>query len=58
MKKYCVQIDITFGANVYVEADSEEEAMNIASEKVSNEPMFHARQGWFVGENAVCVNEE
>jgi hypothetical protein len=57
-KKYEVQVDITFGVSVYIEAESEEQAMRFAESKVSDDPMFYIKNGWHVGQIAICANEE
>jgi allophanate hydrolase subunit 2 len=57
-KKYNVSVDITFNANVEVEADSEEMAMRLAEQKVYNEPMYYVRNGYPIGQIAVCADEE
>ena len=43
-KEYAVDIDITMSCRVYVEAESEEEAKNLANEKVNNDPYYYARR--------------
>ena len=58
MAKFDVQVDVTFGVSVEIEAENEEQAMALAEKKIEAEPMFYARNGWHVGQVAICANEE
>lgn len=48
-KTYYVDMDVTFSAHVWVQAETEEEARQIALDKVSQDPHYRvARNGCFV----------
>lgn len=60
-KTYYVDMDVTFSAHVWVEAETEEEAKQIALDKVSQQPYYRvARNGCFVevGVTDCFVDEE
>ena len=58
MKEYCVSVDITMSKNIYVDAESEEQAMELAKEKVKNEPFYFAGSAdAFVNVEATDANE-
>lgn len=42
MKSYNVFMDITISKSISIEANSEEEAMKIAEERVNKEPYYYA----------------
>lgn len=44
MKSYNVFMDITISKSISIEANSEEEAMKIAEERVKNNPYDYARK--------------
>ncbi len=43
-KTYCVSVDITVAKNIYVEAESEGQAMDIATSMVDEDPDVYARR--------------
>jgi hypothetical protein len=48
-KTYYVDMDLTFSAHVWVDAETEEEARQIALDKMSQDPFFRiARNGCFL----------
>ena len=51
MKTYCVEVDITMSRNVYVDAESEEEAKQMVLKNITAEPEYYNR-------GAHCVNVE
>ena len=57
MKKYDVQVDLTFSVPIEVEAESEEMAMRLAEIEATREPTYYKGRGWFVGAIAVCSDE-
>ena len=57
MKKYDVQVDLTFSVSVEVEAESKEMAKRLAEIEVTREPTYYKGHGWFVGAIAVCTDE-
>lgn len=49
MKTYYVDMDLTFSAHVWIDAESEEDAKRIALERVSQNPHYQiARNGCFL----------
>ena len=58
-KAYVVDMDITVSKRVYVEAESEEEAMRLAKEEVDSDPYHYA---WncdaYVSSQAIDANED
>lgn len=38
MKQFAVNVDITMSKTIYVEAENENEAIELANEKVNNDP--------------------
>ena len=56
---YCVSVDVTMAKNIYVEADSEEQAMSIVRDKIDKDPYDCARDfSHYVGYKIVDVVEE
>ena len=58
-KTFCVAVDITMAKNIYVEAENEEQAMEIASSKIDENPYGYA-QGFshYVDYEIIEANEE
>lgn len=61
MKNYCIDMDVTFSARMYIFAENEESARAQAIEKMDSDPRYHTRMGahvstevtdaWIVGED-------
>lgn len=59
MKTYCVSVDFVMAKNIYVEAESEEQAMNDVYHKISEDPYEYACDfSHLVGHKIIDVNEE
>ena len=59
MKNYCVSVDITMSKSIYVEAESEEQARDMANEMVCNNPYEYANNfSHYVTHEVVCAEEE
>lgn len=58
-KTFCVSVDVTMAKNIYVEAENEEQAMEIASSKIDENPYGYA-QGFshYVGYEIIYAEEE
>lgn len=48
MKSFKVDIDVTMSVQIYVEANSQEEAEEMAKKKVKAEPHYYLRNSFFV----------
>ena len=48
MKEYCVDMDVTFSARMYVYAENEESARAQAVLMMEKEPRYHTRMGAYV----------
>ena len=58
-KNYCVSVDITMAKNIYVEAENEEQAMEIASSKIDENPYGYAQAfSHYVGYEIIDAVEE
>ena len=55
--KYNVYLDIIFSTCVEVEADSKEEAMELAEREVADDYLYHAEWGTFLQAEAHDCNE-
>lgn len=58
MKTYNLNIDLTVGIALTVEAENEQEAIRIARTKVRNLPQYYAGKGWYVDDDVVEIEEE
>ena len=58
MKKYCVEMDVTFSARMYVEAESEEQAKRKAVSDMEKDPRSHTRWGAYVDTEVTDIYEE
>lgn len=59
MKKgYNVEVDITYSVSVFVEAENEYEAKELAEEKVGKDVRYWTQSGVIANINAYDVNEE
>jgi hypothetical protein len=58
MKEYAVDVDVTYSARVYVKAESEEEASEIADRIYKNNPYAGRGTQCYVSHEIVDVNEE
>lgn len=55
-KEFSVSIDITMSKTIHVDAESEEQASQIAIKKVRDEPYYYARSAdAFVGAKVIDV---
>lgn len=45
MKTYCIDMDVTFSARMYIEADDLESARAMAVDKMCANPHYHTRMG-------------
>ena len=57
-KEFCVSVDITMSCNVYVDAESEEEAKAIALNYVTDDTGYYLRNGAMVNSEVVDVELE
>ena len=48
MKTYCIDMDVTFSAQMYVEARDIESAKKLAEERMNADPYFHTRNRTWV----------
>jgi hypothetical protein len=48
MKSYLVDLDVTMSVRLHIEANSQEEAENMAKKKIKTEPHYHLRNSFFV----------
>lgn len=59
MKTFLVSVDITMSKNIYVEANSEEEAISRADTLIENNPYDYARNfSHYVKHDVICAEEE
>jgi hypothetical protein len=58
MKEYCVDMDVTFSARMYIKADNEETAKKIAMSRMNQDPRYHTRWGAHVNTEITDVFEE
>ena len=58
MKKYCVEMDVTFSARMYVEAESEEQAKRKAVSDMEKDPRYHTRWGAYVDTEVTDIYED
>lgn len=58
MKEFMVEMDVTFSARMYIEADNEETAKKIALAKMKQDPRYHTRWGAHVNTEITDVFEE
>lgn len=58
MKNYCVDVDITLSARIYVEAENEQEAREIALKSAERAPWYHVSNGAFVEAEITDAYEE
>lgn len=59
MKTYAVSIDITVSRTLYVDAENEEQAKQIATEKVDKEPYYYAQFcDAFVKQETIDIHED
>lgn len=57
MKEYAVDVDVTYSARVYVKAESEEEAREIADRIYKNNPYTGRGTQWYIYHEIVDVTE-
>lgn len=48
MKEFTIEMDVTFSARMYIEANDLETAKKIAVEQMWNDPRYHTRNGAMV----------
>jgi hypothetical protein len=58
MKEYFIDMDVTFSARMYITAENEETAKQIAIEKMEKDPRYHTRFGAYVNTEVTDVYEE
>lgn len=56
-KKFAVEVDVTMSCRVYVDADNEEEAKEIACDYVPDDPQHYLRNGCYVSCNVTDIEE-
>lgn len=57
-KTFCIDMDVTFSARMYIVADNEESAREMALEKMNADPRFHTRLGAWVDTKITDAWEE
>ena len=45
MKTYCIDMDVTFSARMFIEADDLESAKKLAKGRMNADPRYHTRMG-------------
>lgn len=59
MKTYYIDMDVTMSVRMWVSADCESQARDIAMESIEIEPHFHVQKGAFVGaEITECMEDD
>lgn len=58
MATYYVDMDVTFSAHMWVDADTEEGARKIALTKMANDPHYHTRYGCHIDTTITDISEE
>lgn len=58
MKEFCVEMDVTFSARMYVEAENEEQAKKKAVRDMNKDPRYHTSWGAHVNTEVTDVFEE
>lgn len=58
MKEYCIDMDVTFSARMYIEAENEESARETAIEMMDKDPRYHTRWGAHVSTEVTDIFEE
>lgn len=58
MRQYCVDMDVTFSARMYVYAEDEESARAQALLMMEQDPRYHTRFGAYIDTNVTDVWEE
>lgn len=55
MKEYCIDLDVTFSARMYVYAENEESAKAQAVNEMDKDPRYHTRMGAHVSTEVIDV---
>lgn len=58
MKEYFIDMDVTFSARMYITAENEETAKQMAIEKMEKDPRYHTRWGAYVDTEVTDIYEE
>ena len=58
MKTYCIDMDVTFSARMYVEARDIESAKKLAEERMNADPYYHTRNRAWVDTKVTDAWEE
>lgn len=58
MKEYCVDMDVTFSARMYVTAKDEEQAKSIALAQMNSDPRYNTRFGAWVNTEVTDCYED
>jgi hypothetical protein len=58
MATYYVDMDVTFSAHMWVDADTEEQARKIAIKKMAEEPRYHTRNGCHIDTTITDIFED
>jgi hypothetical protein len=58
MKTYCIDMDVTFSARMYVEARDIESAKKLAEKRMNADPYYHTRMGAHVSTKVTDAWEE
>ena len=58
MKTYCIDMDVTFSARMYVDADDIESAKAEAISRMEADPRYHTRLGAYVETEVIDAYED
>lgn len=58
MKTYCIDMDVTFSARMYIEADDLESAKRLAKGRMNADPYYHTRNRVWVETEVTDAYEE
>lgn len=56
-KEFRVEMDVTMGLTMYIQAESEEDAKKKVMERITMDTLYHLKNGWFVNCDITDIEE-
>lgn len=58
MKEYLVELDVTMSVGIYVDANNEEQAKELALSKIKTDTLYHIRTGRYIDSQVTDIIEQ
>lgn len=58
MREYLIELDVTMSVRIYVDANNEEQAKELALSKIETDTLYHIRTGCYVDSQVTDIIEQ